>query len=96
MVTNIDERAYSDVAIPPGELLADHERMQAYFSGVLEIVNEVRLLREDSDLDAARFELQKVDNLFCDARASFESAEFKAAVAVYFSGFPGPCGGARF
>ena len=81
---------------PPDELLADHERLQAYFSEVLAIVEEVRSLRESGELNEARLELQKLEQPFCDARGSFESSDFKAAVAIFFTGETGACGGAAF
>ena len=81
---------------PPDELLADHERMQAYFSDALTIVEEVRGLHESGDLDGARLALQRLDQPFCEARQSFESAHFKEAVALFFTGGPGACGGTPY
>ncbi|PKB70501.1 MAG: hypothetical protein BZY87_10260 [SAR202 cluster bacterium Io17-Chloro-G6] len=81
---------------PPDELTADHERLQAYFGEALAIVEEVTSLREDGELNEARLELQKLEQPYCEARGSFESSDFKAAVAIFFTGDPGSCGGAAF
>ena len=81
---------------PPDELLADHGRLQAYFSGVLTIADAMRQLQDGGDLNAVRFELQKLETLFCETRASIEAAGFKPAVAVFFTGGPERCGGAPF
>ena len=81
---------------PPEDLLTDHERHQAYFGESLSIINQVDQLREAGDSNAARGEFLKMQIVFCDARQSFESADFKEAVAVVFSGFPGVCGGTPF
>lgn len=81
---------------PPGELSADHERLRAFFSRVVKIVTEVDRLGRGGDLDGARAELLKLEPAFCDARASFEAAEFKDAVAILFIGGARTCGGTPF
>jgi len=81
---------------PTDEMLADHERMQTYFNEVLVIIEEVRRLRENGDLNDARLELQRVDEPYCKTRQSFESSDFKAAVCIFFAGGPGVCGGAPY
>ncbi len=81
---------------PPEELLADHERLQTYIGEVLAIIEEVNRLREDGDLNAARLKLQGLDQPFCEARRSFESSDFKEAVAVFFTGGPDACGGTPY
>ncbi len=48
---------------PPDELLADHERIQTYFNEVLAIIEEVMRLRENGDLNEARLELQRTDEV---------------------------------
>ncbi len=85
-----------DTMTPPDELLADHERMQTYFSEVRAIVEEVRRLRENGDLNDARLELQRVDEPYCETRQSFESSAFKEAVGIFFAGGPGICGGTPY
>ena len=85
-----------DTITPPGELSADHERLRAFFSRVVEIVAEVDRLGKANDVDAARRELLKLEPAFCDARASFEAQEFKDAVAILFLGGLRTCGGTSF
>ena len=46
---------------PPDELIADHERLQAYFGQALTIIDEVNELREGGDLNAACLELQGLE-----------------------------------
>ena len=81
---------------PPDELLADHERMQTYIGELLAIIEEVNGLRESGDLNAARLALQGLEQAYCKARQSFESSDFKDAVAILFAGGPRACGGAPF
>ena len=81
---------------PPDQMLADHERLQTYFGEALAIVEEVRSLRESGELNDARLELEKLEQPFCVARESFQSSDFKEAVAIFFTGDPGTCGGAPF
>ena len=81
---------------PPDGLLADHERMQTYFDDVLAVIQEVRRLRENGDLDEARLELQRTDKPLCEARESFESTDFKEAVAIFFADGQGACADTPF
>ena len=81
---------------PPDEMLADHERMRAYIGKQLAIFVEVDRLRESGDLNAVRFELEGLEQAYCDVRQSFESSDFKEAVAIFFAGGPGVCGGEPF
>ena len=46
---------------PPDALLADHERLQAYFGQALTIIDKVNELREGGDLNAPRLELQGLE-----------------------------------
>ena len=81
---------------PPDALLADHERLQAYFGQALTIIDKVNELREGGDLNAPRLELQGLEQPNCQARQSFESGDFKKAVAIFFTVGPGACGDMPF
>ena len=81
---------------PPDTLTADHERLRTFSKRVVEIAIKVDRLGEEGDYDGARGELLKLEPAFCDARASFESEEFKAAIAILFVGGTSTCGGADF
>ncbi len=81
---------------PSDGLLADHERMQTYFNEVLEIIQEVGRLRRNGDLNEARLELQRTDQPLCEARESFESSDFKEAVAIFFADGQGACADTPF
>ena len=81
---------------PPDEMRADHERLQSFVGGMVGIIQEVNRLREEGNIDGARGELQRLELVFCSARASFESADFKEVVRVLFVGDPRTCGGTPF
>ena len=81
---------------PPDELIADYERLQAYFGQALTFIDEVNELREGGDLNAACLELQGLEQPYRQARQSFESGDFKKAVAIFFTGGPGACGDMPF
>jgi hypothetical protein len=80
----------------PEDMKADHKRLQEFFRKTVEIVTEVERLGESGDADGARRELLKLDPAFCDKRTSFESEEFKAAVAMIFIGDANTCGGSPY
>ena len=50
-----------------------------------------QLLQENGDLNEARLELQRTDQPLCEARESFESSDFKEAVAIFFAAGQGAC-----
>ena len=81
---------------PSDEMAADHERLRVFLVRAVEILTEVDRLSQESDLDGARGELLKLDPAFCDARASFESEDFKDAIAILFVGGLRTCGGSSF
>jgi len=81
---------------PPDGLLADHERIQTYFNDVLAVIKEVGRLRENGDLNEARLEMQRTDEPLCEARESFESTDFKEAVAIFFADGQGACADTPF
>ena len=85
-----------ETIMPSDEMAPDHERLRVFFVRAVEIVTEVDRLSQESDLDGARDELLKLDPAFCDARASFESEDFKDAVAILFVGGSRTCGGSSF
>lgn len=83
------------VAIPE-DFKFEHKRLQGFFQKIVETITEVERLGALGDTDAARGEFLKISPAFCDTRASFESEEFKAAVAIVFIGDANTCGGTPY
>ena len=81
---------------PPEEMVADHERLEAFFSRALAIFQQAHLLVETGEPESAQIEFLGLSTAFCGARQGFASAEFKKAVAIVFQGPPGSCRGEPF
>ena len=89
-------RKATSALAPPAVLLADHERLQMFFDDVLSTFEKASTLTEAGESMDAKLELARIQLVYCDARQSFQEAEFKAAVAVIFQGPPTTCDGAPY
>jgi hypothetical protein len=88
--------SFLESVVTPDDIRADHERLREFFWKIVQTITEVERLDGLGDDDAARGEFLKISPAFCDTKASFESEEFKAAVAIIFIGGANTCGGAPF
>ncbi len=86
----------AEALAPPTKLEADHERLQEFFRTVTKIITNVERLGSVGDNEDARGELLKMDPAYCGSRASYESQEFKDAVAIIFAEDMNTCGGTPY
>ena len=89
-------RAQVGSLTPPEELRADHDRLVAYYDGLIDRVSKLTAAVEAGDIQTAQIQFIVFREQFCETRGSFSSSQFKELVGLHFRADPDACGGASF
>lgn len=81
---------------PPSSMQDDHQRLTGYFQVMRDGFSQVNALTNSGDIMEARRILQSSQGIYCEARGSFASAEFKILIGLHFQGGPMMCDGQPF
>ena len=74
----------------------DHQRLLGYFQLMRDGFGRVSALTNSGDITEARMILQGSQGIYCEARGSFASEEFKVLIGLHFQGGPMACEGQPF
>ena len=77
-------RAQVGSLTPPEELRADHDRLVAYYDGLIDGVSKLTAAVEAGEMQTAAIQLVGFGGQPCETRGSFSSSLFKELVGLHF------------
>jgi len=81
---------------PPSSMQDDHQRLIGYLQAMGGGFSRVSASANSGDITEARLIFQSSEEIYCQARGSFTSAEFKVLISIHFQGGPMTCEGQAF